>query len=262
MLLVRPKLPWVQGVRFYPGDGMKSSISRPNRLGADRLGAKALRAAFAAMIGAAVIVGCTSHAAWAEDDEEDDLESKLVDKQIMRHILKGLGFQRDEKGIQYRERSPLVLPGASKELPKPTPATPAAKTAGWPDDPDIKRQKQRRDQEKNRKAYVEGVDDRPLLPSEYAKQKGAEDKNRPTILGSKSAEESEKPSTVQELGSKGIFSKVWGDKSEEYTTFTGEPPRSTLIEPPRGYRTPSPAQPYGVGREKWTGPKDRQEITR
>jgi hypothetical protein len=223
------------------------------------LGAKALRAVFAAMIGTAVIVGCAGHAAWAADDDE---EEPLADTKIMRHILQGLGWQRDEKQIEYRERSPLVLPGDSKELPKPVPATPASKTAGWPDDPDVKRQKQRRDAEKNRKAYVEGVDDRPMLPSEYSRKPGTEDKNRPTLLGSKSAEESEKPSTIQELGSKNIFSKVWGDKSQEYTTFTGEPPRTTLIEPPRGYRTPSAAQPYGVGPEKWTGPKDRQEIVR
>jgi hypothetical protein len=244
---------------------MKSSISRLNRLGAPtRLGAKALRATFAAMIGAAVIVGCTGHAAWAEDDEEEP----LVDTKIMRHILQGLGWQRDDgnKGIVYRERSPLVLPGNAKELPKPTPAAPAAKTAGWPDDPDIKRQKQRRDAEKNRKAYVEGVDDRPMLPSEYSRKPGTDDKNRPTLLDSKSGEEALKPSTNQELGSKGIFSnlgKLWGDKSQEYVTFTGEPKRETLIEPPRGYRTPSPNQPYGVGQEKWTGPKqDRQEPVR
>jgi hypothetical protein len=231
---------------------MKSSISRPNRLNV-----KVLRATFAAMIGAAVIVGCTGHAAWAEDDEEEP----LMDTKIVRHILQGLGLQRpdQQKGIEYRERSPLVLPGNSKELPKPVPATPAAKTAGWPDDPDVKRQKQRRDLEKNRKGYVEGVDDRPMLPSDYSRKPGTDDKNRPNILDSKSFEESQKPSTRQELGAKNIFSKVWGDKSQEYETFTGEPPRSTLIEPPRGYRTPSPAQPYGVGPEKWKGPGDRQE---
>lgn len=239
---------------------MTSSISTPNRLGANRLGGKAIRATFAAMIGAAVIVGCTGHAAWAEDDEEEP----LVDTKIMRHILQGLGWQRDDgnKGIQYRERSPLVLPGSSKELPKPVPATPASKTAGWPDDPDIKRQKQRRDAEKNRKAYVEGVDDRPMLPSEYSRKPGTEDKNRPTLLGSQSAEESQRPSTNQELGSKNVFSKFFSDKSQEYVTFTGEPKRETLIEPPRGYRTPSPSQPYGVGPEKWKGPQDRQEQAR
>lgn len=232
---------------------MKSSISTPNRLGA-----KALRAAFAAAIGAAMIVGWSGHAAWAEDDEE----APLIDTKIMRHILQGLGWQRDEKGIEYRERSPLVLPSNRGELPKPVPATPASKTAGWPDDPDIKRQKQRRDAEKNRKAYVEGVDDRPMLPNEYSRKPGTDDKNRPTLLDSKSADESQRPSTLQELGSKSIFSKVWGDKSQEYVTFTGEPPRTSLIEPPRGYRTPSPNQPFGVGPEKWTGPKDRQEVVR
>ena len=148
MLLVRPKLPVGSRGSVYPGDGMKSSISRPNYLGA-----KALRAASAAMIGAAVIVGCTGHAAWAEDDEEEP----LVDTKIVRHILQGLGLQRpdQQKGIEYRERSPLVLPGNSKELPKPVPTTPAAKTAGWPDDPDIKRQKQRR-REKDALDYWDG----------------------------------------------------------------------------------------------------------
>jgi len=232
---------------------MRSTISRVNRLNV-----KPLRAAFAALIGAAVVVSCAGHA-WAEDDD-DDLENKLIDTQIMRHVLKGLGWQRDEKGIEYRERSPLVLPN-NKELPKPVPATPASKTAGWPDDPDLKRQKQRKDAEKNRKAYTEGVDDRPMLPSDYSKRPGAEDKNRPTIQASKSWEESQKPSTNEELGSKSLFSKfgnLWGDKSQEYVTFTGEPKRESLIEPPRGYRTPSPSQPFGVGPDKWKGPTDRQ----
>ena len=34
---------------------------------------------------------------------------------------------------------------------------------------------------------------------------------------------------------------------EETSTFTREPPRTTLIDPPAGYRTPSADQPYGVG---------------
>jgi hypothetical protein len=185
----------------------------------------------------------------------------LIDTQIMRHIFKGLGWQRDESaGIEYRERSPLVLP-ANKQLPKPEAAAAAKKTAGWPDDPDVKRAKVRRDAEKNRKSYTEGVDDRPMLPSEYARSSSGGN-TRPTILDSKSAEESQKPSSVWELGSKSIFSKTFGNKDEQ-ATFTGEPPRQSLLEPPRGYRTPSPAQPYGLGKEKWTAPKvDRQEPSR
>lgn len=70
------------------------------------------------------------------------------------------------------------------------------------------------------------------------------------------------PSTNAELGSKGLkgmLGGLWAPK-EEYTAFTGEPARSSLTEPPPGYRTPSPAQPYGVGREKWVAPSvDKNE---
>jgi hypothetical protein len=221
--------------------------------------AKFIRAMFAAMIGAAVVAGGSSHTAWAADDDEDET---LVDTKVIRYILKGLGLRRGDEGagIEYRERSPLVLPG-NKQLPQPEKVTPAAKTAGWPDDPDVKRVKVKKEAEKNRKAYVEGVDDRPLLPNEYGKTgSGSGRGDSPTLLGSKSAEESEKPSTNQELGSKNIFSKVFGNNKEESAPFTGEPARASLIEPPAGYRTPSPAQPYGVGKEKWIAPKiDRQE---
>jgi hypothetical protein len=100
-----------------------------------------------------------------------------------------------------------------------------------------------------------GVDDKPLPPNKMT----AEGQTAPTT-GSKageapgrSQEGGSAPSTNAELGSKGMmsmFSGLWAPK-EEYTAFTGEPQRSTLTEPPPGYRTPSPNQPYGVGREKW-----------
>ena len=44
-----------------------------------------------------------------------------------------------------------------------------------------------------------------------------------------------------------------GSDAEEKGTFVSEPPRNTLIQPPPGYRTPSPSQPYGVG-TKAAGP--------
>jgi hypothetical protein len=176
-------------------------------------------------------------------------------------VLKGLGWKREERGIEYRERSPLVLP-QGKDLPSPEKSQPASsKVAGWPDDPDVKRAKKKKDEERKRKPYTEGVDDRPLLPSQYSKTSSGRGDN-PTILDSKNEEESARPSTLKELGSKGIFSKVWGN-NDQYATFTGEPPRSNLIEPPAGYRTPSPSQPFGVGKDVWTAPKiDRQEPVR
>ena len=36
----------------------------------------------------------------------------------------------------------------------------------------------------------------------------------------------------------------------ETATFTGEPPRSSLTEPPPGYQTPSSAAPYAAGDER------------
>ena len=32
--------------------------------------------------------------------------------------------------------------------------------------------------------------------------------------------------------------------------FGSEPPRDDLTDPPTGYRTPSPEQPYGIGPDK------------
>ena len=42
------------------------------------------------------------------------------------------------------------------------------------------------------------------------------------------------------------WQKQFGTKQEEYATFTAEPRRSDLTEPPPGYQTPSPNQPYGL----------------
>jgi hypothetical protein len=57
-----------------------------------------------------------------------------------------------------------------------------------------------------------------------------------------------------ELQSKSFWNlnALWGRNKEEYGTFVREPARTSLTEPPPGYRTPSPAQPYGVGKEKYS----------
>jgi len=52
-----------------------------------------------------------------------------------------------------------------------------------------------------------------------------------------------------DLGYKGnLFGAMFDNKKEEQTKFTGEPPRNSLTEPPPGYQTPSPAQPYGFAK--------------
>jgi hypothetical protein len=220
---------------------------------------KFTRFAFAATLGLAVVMGCAGTYAHAADDDEED---ELLDVKIFRGIMKGLGLRKDEPSIDYRERSPLVLPPSSQinVLPSPEDVANSKKAANWPDDPDIKKAKLRREQERKRKPINPGVDDKALSPSQMTE-------GRPTVGGpttprggeapGKSLEGSAQPSTNAELGSKGFMSMfktgMWAPK-EEYVPFTGEPVRSSLIEPPAGYRTPSPTQPYGVGREKWKAP--------
>jgi hypothetical protein len=214
------------------------------------------RAALAATIGMAVVIGSAGTFARAADDDDD----ALLDTKILRGIMKGLGMRKEEASIDYRERSPLVLPPGKElqSLPTPESDARAKKTAGWPDDPDIKAVKQRKDAERDRKPYTEGVDDRPLLPSQYENPTRVKRDN----ASGGSVEDASRPSTQAELGAKSLFSKIWGPK-DEFATFVAEPPRGSLIDPPPGYRTPSPNQPFGVGKTKGDYKSvDRQEPVR
>jgi hypothetical protein len=40
---------------------------------------------------------------------------------------------------------------------------------------------------------------------------------------------------------------------QEKATFTGEPTRGSLTQPPPGYQTPSPNQPYAAGADRGGG---------
>jgi hypothetical protein len=210
------------------------------------------RTVFAALLGVAIVMTCAGTGARAEDDDDD----AAWDTKILRNILHNFGLRRDGSEIDYRERSPLVLP-PNKDLPPPETLNPAAKVAGWPDDPDVKRAKKRKDAERKRHGHVYGVDVRPLLPSQYSSAAPAS----PGTSGGHGAsiDDTSNPRLFKDFSGKSLFSGLFAPK-EEYTTFAGEPPRENLVDPPPGYRTPSPNQPYGVGKEKWVAPKiDRQE---
>src|SRR5215472_18760439 len=62
----------------------------------------------------------TSGVARAQDDDEDD---KTFEEKIIEGIMKGVGATNmDNSGIDYRERSPLVVP-PKIDLPPPTSAS-------------------------------------------------------------------------------------------------------------------------------------------
>src|ERR1700704_1080924 len=80
----------------------------------------------------------TAGAARAEDDDDDD---KTFEEKIIEGVMAGLGGTRMEnRGIEYRERSPLVVP-PKIDLPPPESASDEVKNKNWPKDPDEARRK-------------------------------------------------------------------------------------------------------------------------
>jgi hypothetical protein len=198
------------------------------------------RPVLAVLLGTVMVLGCAGQIVRAEGEEDDE----WIDTKIFKSVLHSLGLRKDGDGIEYRERAPLVLP-PSRTLPPPEGSAAKAKAADWPDDPDVKRA---RKQKAERKAYNPEPEDagRPLLPNQYSLPGRGSPSSQPNGT-TRTIEDKEKPMSPYELGTKGILSTFWAP-SEEYSTFTSEPPRERLIDPPPGYRTPSPAQPYGVGK--------------
>ena len=209
-------------------------------LGSKRVG----RTVLGALICVVLLTAGMAGSARADDGEED----VAFDTKILRQILVTLGLRSNGDNIEYRERSPLVVP-PSRNLPTPAKKTATEKVAAWPADQDVKRRKEAVAASKNNRRSINwDADTRPMSPGALrGTGKGNQEspENRDV--------ESEGPMKPSELGAKsGLFGSLLNSTpKEEYKTFTGEVPRTSLIEPPSGYRTPSPYQPYGVGREKW-----------
>jgi hypothetical protein len=212
-----------------------------------------IRAFVGALIGVALVIGSADQSARAADDEEDE----LPDVKFFQGLLKGLGLKRDGdgNGIEYRERSPLVLPNG-RNLPAPETEPVTAKNPQWPVDVDVKRAKESKGKRAKENVRAAGDEtDRPELPSQLNKGMGGGGVGAPTTpTPGGVAEANSNPMSPAALGTQGIFKQLWAPK-EEYATFTGEPARGRLTEPPAGYRTPSAAQPYGIGKDKWIAPK-------
>lgn len=203
------------------------------------------RWALAAMLGAVLMLGTSGLSARAEDDEEFE----LPDTKFFNSFMHSMGFRKDGDQIEYRERAPLVLP-TTRDLPPPEKAD-KTKIANWPDDPDVKRLKKAKGERKYSNPDPTDAS-RPLTPQQYGLPGGASSSSRPTGPG-KTIEDHDRPMSPTELGSKSVFGSLWGwGSKEEYATFTTEPTRDSLVDPPAGYRTPSPNQPYGVGKTTWS----------
>jgi hypothetical protein len=177
-------------------------------------------ATWLALLGIVAVIACVGGNARAADDEEDD----SFDGRILRQLKQSLGVESSPGSIEYRERSPLVVP-PSRDLPPPQSA--AAEKNALPADLGISR------------------------PSEIAARRmggGASSVAPEKDYGM--AENPTKPIPMdlgKGFGGGGIGSVFKSyNGANEVGTFTAEPPRTSLTEPPPGYQTPSPAAPYGI----------------
>ncbi len=199
------------------------------------------RAALCLTLGGALLA--SSLPARAEDDVP-------IDTKILRGIMSSLGLKRgDESGINYQERAPLVIPPSSTLPPPENSSAAIARNPAWPKDPEIATRKaeaeRERDAGRDSSNRVE-AEARPLRPDQLVVPGGntRADKQHNPVTDSATIGDRLNPA---ELGTKkGLFSGIFAKDEEQTVKFTGERTRTTLTEPPAGYQTPSPDQPYGV----------------
>ena len=209
----------------------------------------------------AVLIMSAFAAAPARAFDEDD----MPDTKFFKGLMSGLGMSNDKDAIEYRERSPLVIP-PSRNLVAPETANASARP-NWPVDPDVKRAKEAKEKSKKVQRNAIGKtgdpwfdDARPISRDELERGRTAiEQRNG----GAMSEEESGRAFLPDKLGFSGGMFGMFKPK-EESAKFMGEPARSSLTDPPKGYQTPSPNQPYGVGKRAWTPNeiKDRNDVVK
>lgn len=184
----------------------------------------------------------TAGAARAQDDDGDD---KTFEEKIIDNIMTGIGgTNMENRGIDYRERSPLVVP-PKLDLPPPESLKSEITDPNWPKDPDEARRKAAiKARKKAAPSLAEAA--RPLTPDELNVGRTAAPArtNSDPIQPGASNNPMLSPSQLGYDG--GLFNLFKGNKSES-TPFKGEPERETLTQPPAGYQTPSPNFAYGTG---------------
>jgi hypothetical protein len=201
---------------------------------------RALRLA-AVALGVGLVM--TTGVARAQDDDDD----KTFEEKVIEGIMSGIGgTNMENRGIDYRERSPLVVP-PTLDLPPPENVKSEITDPNWPKDPD----------EKRRKAAIKARQQSKPTPSEAARPLTPDELNagRTAASAAKPDGDSLQPGnsagnpmlSPSQLGYNGSFSGLFGGNKKEEATFKGEPTRNSLTEPPPGYQTPSPNFAYGTG---------------
>jgi hypothetical protein len=202
---------------------------------------------FAAALSLTLAAAMLAPAPARAEDEDVPLDSK-----ILRGLLEAIGLRKDGEAINYQERAPLVIP-PSRALPTPEKSDALiANNPAWPKDPDVQRAKEEAARERNKiRSAEEQILNAERRMSESEMTPGRNSRTVRRAAGVASPSDSStfgNRLSASELGYKGgLFSSMFGSKDDESARFTGEPARTMLTEPPPGYQTPSPDQPFGLG---------------
>jgi len=219
-------------------------------------------------IGSGVILGLTlvmtTGAARAGDDDDRSFTERFVDgfKTTIR------GNNMDNRGIDYRERSPLVVP-PNLDLPPPVTDAGPAKIANWPKDPDERQRKAIiAAKKKNAPPVAAAAPAQPLQANAAAPVAAP---GAPAVIAADTPQPAPAPregtakydptldqggsvlrdgtgtiSSTLGLGDTFSFGGIFGGKSHDSAQFTNEPTREALTQPPAGYQTPSSTYTYGL----------------
>ena len=154
-----------------------------------------------------------------DDDDEPTFEEKVI-----TGIMKGLGgTNMDNTGIDYRERSPLVVP-PKLDLPPPASASAEVKVPNWPKDPDEERRKAliaaRKKEARKDTSTASREAARVLTPDELNKGRTATGTSGGT-QGSDSAMTNNPVFSPSQLGYEGGIFKFFRGNKAETAPFTG-----------------------------------------
>ncbi|WP_439922874.1 hypothetical protein [Nitrobacter sp. JJSN] len=225
-------------------------MRKTERNGWDVLNASGMlrRSVRVAAVAAGIAVVLSSGVARAQDDDDDS----TFEEKIIHNLMSGIGATNMEnKGIEYRERSPLVIP-PKIDLPPPGSTAANVRDPNWPKDPDLQRHKETVAARKQSKPAPEegGLS---ILPSKLAMPgSGTTTRRAETEQPGKPQNESPALSPSQ-LGFTGKLGNLFGGNKPQTAPFTGEPERETLTQPPAGYQTPSSNFAYGTGPKESLG---------
>lgn len=215
----------------------------------EQSGTSLRQALLVCVCGALLALPAVASAQQAQDDE-DTFEQKII-----KNILGGMGVDVGRAGIDYRERSPLVIP-PTRDLPPPQAAGTATANPAWPREPD--RKVVVRSKPNVRANANEPGSKSALTPDELrrgANPRAGRVTDPSQTTGSLEEANVGRQMSPNQLGSSSIFNwnALMGTHLNEQAKFEREPTRGSLTQPPPGYRTPSAAAPYGVGTDKGSG---------